>query len=297
MHRSARGTWALLAIIFLFAGPATLFASQAGQPRVPLNAAEVEQKANYLENLANRSVSARTIETAGPAARADLEKARALVAKARSELNSGAIAEADATLDLALGLITGQTRRLSEDRIATASLASAYDNRLKSVRAFIAAYSRVAREKRESSRLNQQSAALSQMVDEAEALKAKGQLAEAKARLDQAYQLTTKGLRQMRAGETLVRSLSFATPKEEYEYELDRNDSHFMLLKIATGDHPLDPMQAKAIEQFRSAAQTKRKTAEQQNSSGDYTAAIRSLEGSTTDLQKAIRASGLFIPG
>ena len=36
----------------------------------------------------------------------------------------------------------------------------------------------------------------------------------------------------MRSGDTLVRSLNFASKEEEYRYEIDRNDTHQMLIKV-----------------------------------------------------------------
>jgi tetratricopeptide (TPR) repeat protein len=267
-------------------------------PRVPLDAATIRQKAVYVDHLATRSVSAATIEKSGDAAaRADLAAARDLIAKAQTDLGAGNLAKADDELNQALALINARTRNLSQSRVTNERLQEAYDKRRKAVRTFIVAYDRVAKEKGKTSSAAKQSEALSRMADEADKLAAAGKLADAKVRLDEAYALTTKQLREMRSGDKLVRSLKFETPKDEYDYEIDRNDSHFMLLKIAAGEASPPRPDTPETQRLRSTAEALRKTAERQSGGGDYKAAIKSLEQSTGELLKAIRANGLFVPG
>ena len=258
----------------------------------------MQQKSLFLENLMSKSVSSQTIESSGNGqSKAQLEKARALVAAAKEDLQKNRTAEADAKLDQALALVNAETRTLSERRVAGERLKEAYDKRLKAVRTFITAYSRVAQEKGAGSSAAKETAALTKIVADAESLAAQGHMAEAKTKLDHAYTQTTAGLRQMRRGDTLVRSLKFESPKDEYEYELDRNESHQMLLKLALADNAPAPAQASQIEQIRMSAAKLRSEGERQGKSGDYKTAIKTLESSTTELLKAIRMSGLFIPG
>jgi hypothetical protein len=288
---------ALLAAALMLGVAGGALAQNAQERRVPLDAHAIQQKAGYIGNLTTKSISAHTIEqSGGNAGHADLERARALVEAARADLKAGDLAKADAELNEALALVNTQTRSLSASRVANERLEEAYQKRLKAVRTFLAAYRRVAAEKGGGSSAAKEGDALSSMVDDAEGLAKKGDLAQAKSRLDEAYVLTTKHLREMRKGDTLVRSLNFATPKDEYDYEIDRNDSHQMLLKIATGDNPPSPQQLQEIETLRKKAEELRRTAERQGAGGDYKAGIRSLEDSTAELLKAVRTSGLFIP-
>ncbi|HEX22427.1 MAG TPA: hypothetical protein ENH21_03250, partial [Chromatiales bacterium] len=57
--------------------------------------------------------------------------------------------------------------------------------------------------------------------------------------IDQALSALKGSLISMRNGTTLVRSLHFDTPKDEYEYELDRNRSHTLLSSILLQREPL----------------------------------------------------------
>ena len=104
-------------------------------------------------------------------------------------------------------------------------------------------------------------------------------------------------IREMRSGDTLVRSLSFSNVEDEYRYELDRNDTHLMLLDMFLDELPKDrQLDAKAQEKVLK-AKKQRENAETYAGEGDYEAAIRELEQSTRDLIDAIRKTGAYIPG
>ena len=67
---------------------------------------------------------------------------------------------------------------------------------------------------------------------DAKALFDAGKPVEAKAKLDTAYQLLKTNIEGLRGGEELTRSLNFANAKEEFDYEIDRNDTHQMLVEV-----------------------------------------------------------------
>ena len=101
----------------------------------------------------------------------------------------------------------------------------------------------------------------------------------------------------MREGQTLVRSLDFATAAEAYEYELGRNESHFMLLQYAKLENNPAGSVVGRIEQNHSEAERLRAEAEREAAGGGHAAAIGLLNQSTDLLLKAIRMSGVFVPG
>ena len=104
-------------------------------------------------------------------------------------------------------------------------------------------------------------------------------------------------IRELRSGDTLVRSLNFSNVEDEYRYELDRNDTHLMLLDMFLEELPKDrQLDAKAQEKILK-AKKQRENAEKHAGEGDYEAAIRELEQSTRDLIDAIRKTGVYIPG
>lgn len=266
----------------------------AAQDRVPADPATTGQKAEFVGNLVSDSVSARRIEQSGDAAAIQaLETARGLVTAAKADLTKGAVQDADDKLDRALELVNVETKRLSGDEVTAAHDRDIYERRLKSVKTFLSAYERVSDS---DSGAASQAKAISGLIGRAEGEAAKGSYDKAIAHLDDAYGVARGDIRAMRQGQTLTRSLDFATAAEEYEYERGRNQSHFMLLQFALTEHSPQGSVVGAIEKNRKEAEARTAAAEKSAAGGDYPTAIGELNTSTDLLLKSIRMSGLFIP-
>ena len=174
-----------------------------------------------------------------------------------------------------------------------------FDARLDSVNALCDAYERIRKEKGlgppESSELYP---IVQSKLKQAKDLKGQGKVKEGRQRLDEAYVAAKVGIEHLRGGDTLVRSLSFANSEEEYHYEVDRNDTHRMLVSVllkekADGSSSVNNM----VDKFMDKAANLRQQAETQASKGDYDAAIQTLEHSTKEIVRAIRGAGIYIPG
>jgi hypothetical protein len=124
-----------------------------------------------------------------------------------------------------------------------------------------------------------------------------GRVEEGRRTLDEAYLTAKAAIGGMRGGETVVRSLNFATKEEEYHYEIDRNDTHRMLvdvlLKEKRGMASVDAM----VDQSLEVAAGLRRQAEEQAARKEHETAVKTLEESTRELVKAIRGAGVYIPG
>jgi endonuclease III len=101
----------------------------------------------------------------------------------------------------------------------------------------------------------------------------------------------------VRDGETLVRSLNFANKEEEYHYELDRNDTHLMLVRVLLDEKMKDQRISGQVEPFLEEAGMLRRQAEEQADAGEFEKAVSTLEESTRQVTRAIRSAGIFIPG
>ncbi len=130
---------------------------------------------------------------------------------------------------------------------------------------------------------------------EANQLRVSGDLDAARVRLDEAYVAIKIAVEHQRSGDTLVRSLSFKNKEEEYYYELDRNDTHRMLIKLLLEESGRS--KATNLRQFLEQAQALRNQAETEAAAGKFGAAVKSLENSTTQLVRALRRAGIYIPG
>ena len=116
--------------------------------------------------------------------------------------------------------------------------------------------------------------------------------------LDEAYVAAKVAIEHLRGGETLVRSLDFASSEEEYHYEVDRNDTHRMLVDVLLKEKMrtnggIETM----VNKFMKRADELRVRADSQASDGEYENAVTTLEQSTKEIVRAIRSAGIYIPG
>jgi len=169
-----------------------------------------------------------------------------------------------------------------------------FDARLESARALLAAQQRITQEKGSAPEASTATRRIEALVADAERRAAAGRLDEAKTLVDRAYLMARVSIESLRRGDTLVRSLKFASPREEYDYEVDRNDTHRMLIQLLLAERKDGAPQMQGFVE-RSAAQ--RQQAEAAARRGDFAAAIKLLEDATRELVRAIRAGGVYIPG
>ena len=115
--------------------------------------------------------------------------------------------------------------------------------------------------------------------------------------LNDALNLIKPAIRDIRTGNTLVRSLRFAHIKDEYKYELDRNDTHFMLLKMFLKDKAIDNNQEDKILSTIKIAKSLRNDALKYAKKDMYKEAVKKLEKSTLKTIQILRNTGINIPG
>ncbi|MFQ5566499.1 MAG: hypothetical protein ACE5EU_09070, partial [Paracoccaceae bacterium] len=142
-----------------------------------------------------------------------------------------------------------------------------------------------------------QAGAIRKLIGKAEGEAGAGRYQAAVEILDEAYATARGDIREMREGKTLTRTLDFATAEEEYDYELGRNRSHFLLLQFALGEKAPVGSVVGRIEENRTEAERLRDGAERKAAAGAFPEAIEMLNQSTALLLKTIRMSGIFVPG
>jgi hypothetical protein len=253
--------------------------------------ASVERRVLSVQTLVETSSAAREVERSGRSdALARRSQARESARLAREALASGDLPSASSLAeDAAKHLIAAA--RLARDESEHADEGSAELRvRMESARALLAALRRIGAEKSApdtaqlASRIE---ASLAEAKTHAEA----GRIDAARPLAEQAYLLAKAGVTAMRSGDTLVRSLKFESKADEYQYELDRNETHAMLLALALKKQPFG--MSEGYERARSL----RRDAEARAARGEHAEAIRLLEESTRELLRGIRAAGLYIPG
>ena len=172
-----------------------------------------------------------------------------------------------------------------------------FNNRKSSLDALLAAHERIMEEKGKSQLHTLLLAEIEEDAMMAESLLAEGNVDAARFHLDKAYEVTMLSVEHAREGETLTRELKFDTPRDEYAYELDRNDTHRMLVTVLLKDKLENEATRNRVAGFLEAADRFRETAEEHADAGRFPDAISALELSTNELVKVIRGAGVYIPG
>lgn len=281
-----------LAAIALLSGGGALFA----QERPPLDPAQVERRIGSVETLIERSSVARQIESSADAgALTRRDQARKLHAQAVAAFSAGDVERANGLLDQASRQLFEGARMAAPEPIMQEKARRDFAARMESTRTLIDALKRINSEKSAGRDGEQLVGNVERGVRESERLAATGDITAARAALDQSYLVAKAAIGGLRGGDTLVRSLSFASKDEEYRYEVDRNETHRMLIKLLVEEKRA--ASAGSVASFLERAATLRARADEHGARREYDEAIRLLEESTREFVRAIRSAGIYIPG
>lgn len=253
----------------------------------------------FVEKLTEHSSAARQIEaSANPEAKARREQARALYAKALSAYSANDYKSATDLSNQALRKMFEAVRLADPDKVLAEKRERDFQNRLASVNALTDAHNRVSQEKAAEDANSKLRQLVDRKVSQAHALRQAGKLVDGRRALDEAYVAINVAIESLRGGDTLVRTLHFDTKEDEYHYEVNRNDTHRMLVDVLLREK----MEAnegirKMAQLFIDKAAGTRSKAEALAGEGDYEAAVETMEQSTKEILRAIRSAGIYIPG
>lgn len=271
-------------------------AEAAEDKRMPVTPQTTQQKAKFVNNLVTQSAASRTIEDSGDeTAKQALTRARGLVQAAIKEAEGSGYKQADEKLNQAVDLVMTHSRRLSEGSVKSDRARQIYETRLASVNALLEAYERIAEEKKAAGQARERRASIQQTLREADALATGGRIDNAVLMVEKAYNSVSVEVAKLRDGDKLTKTLKFDNAKDEYVYEVDRNDSHFYLLTLTLAEK--QPGDLVPIEAIRKEARAMRQQAEGLAEKHKHADAIRLLGASTDKLIRALRMAGAYIPG
>ncbi len=267
--------------------------------RAPETQEQLERRLTSVATLIESSSAAKQIESSGVAqAQAQRVKARELRQQAEQAYKAGNIANASRQLDSAVKALYDGVHLAAPEQVTAEKKQRDFDNRLESVKALLSAQKRISAEKKLGAKGTDTSNKIEAQIREAQSLSAAGKLDQARTVLDQVYVQTKTAIEGMRDGDTLVRSLHFASKEEEYVYEVDRNDTHKMLVKVLLEEKRANnPNLEGMVQKYLEQAAVLRASAEGLASRKDFDGAIKVLEDSTKELVRAIRGAGVYIPG
>ena len=267
--------------------------------RPPEDKEQLERRLASVTLLLEASSAAKQIEQSGNTqAQALRTSARQLHQQAVQLQQKGDLTGATSLLDDAAKMMFSAARLAAPEQLLVAKQQRDFDARVQTVTALLAAQQRIGVEKNLGARGAEAIKALEAQLRHAVALAAAGKLDDA-APLLQQVDLTVKvSIGSMRKGESLVRSLKFASKEEEYHYEIDRNDTHKMLAKMLLDEKRVsNPALEGTVQKFLIPAARLRAEADALAARKDFAGAIKLLEDATRELVRAIRGAGLYIPG
>jgi hypothetical protein len=268
----------------------------ASAPAAPTRE-QVERRLTSNNTLIEHSSAARQIDASANAdAMEQRDRARTLHQRARAAWAEGDLVQANRLADAAARTMMEAVRTAAPEQVTDRKDRGDFDSRLKSTRALLEAQQRIAVEKGSGARNAELVQRIEAMVADAQRQADAGHLPDARRLLDQAYGASRAAIGGLRGGDTLVRSLHFASKQEEYAYEVDRNDTHRMLVQVLLQDRRSAASDALVDKALQAAAELRRQ-AEEQAGRREFDAGVRTLEESTRELVRAIRGAGVFIPG
>lgn len=283
-----------IAIVHAALLAACAFAPCAGAEAPQPQSAQVERRIESMRALVEASSAARQIEASGNALAAHQRvEARAFVRLAEEAHAAHDEQSASALLDSAARQMLEGARIASGEHARGAPRERDVIARIDAAQALLAAQRRIAAEK-PAPGAAQTASQIERLLGQARSELAAGRSAEAQALAQQGYLLAKASVGSMRGGETLVRRLSFASKEEEYHYEVDRYETHRMLVELLAKKQSA---QDEAGREALARAAELRRQAEASAGRGEHAAAVGLLEGATRELVRAIRAAGIFIPG
>ncbi len=265
-----------------------------------VHAGQTESRLQSVEKLLETSSAAQQIKGSdNQAAKDKHEQAVELFEKAKLLEGKGHEQQAADLLKQATKTMFEATRMIKKGDSFMAKDVRDFDERKASVEALCTAYENIAKEKGiDKATENELHAFVYKRVDQAEALKKEDRVKEGRKMLDEAYVAAKVAIEHLRGGETLVRSLNFASSEEEYHYEVDRNDTHRMLVDVLLKEKMKTNWGIEAmVNKFMESADKLRARADEQASDGEYENAIGTMEQSTKEIVRAIRSAGIYIPG
>jgi hypothetical protein len=265
-----------------------------------VHAGQTESRLQSVEKLLETSSAAQQIRGSdNQAAKDKHEQAVELFEKAKLAQGKGDEQQAADLLKQATKTMFEATRMIKKDDSFMAKDVRDFDERKASVEALCTAYENIAKEKGiDKATENELHAFVYKRVDQAEALKKDDRVKEGRKMLDEAYVAAKVAIEHLRGGETLVRSLNFASSEEEYHYEVDRNDTHRMLVDVLLKEKMKTNWGIEAmVNKFMESADKQRVRADEQASDGEDENAIGTMEQSTKEIVRAIRSAGIYIPG
>jgi tetratricopeptide (TPR) repeat protein len=275
-------------------GGAPSISPAAPAERIVVTEAEVKQKISYAEMVINSSSPVKRVEAS------DIVPAKRLVAQAKEKLgnahtsfDAGDTTGAMNSVDEALRL-TSTAIHMVPDTTDQVNYKERYSTTLDQIHSFEKSYKKnVAKGIKPKSGKELDEAQYGSLLKEAESLASKEQYQNAMKPLVSANEMLTAALGALLESQTVVYDKNFATPQEEYEYELSRYSSYEELIPLAIEQRKPTEQVVSMMDVLAKRAKEIRNEGVALAAKGDHKQAILALQAATERLQRALRLAGV----
>ncbi len=266
------------------------------RPKIPafkVTDQQVKQKLSYAKMLM-ASPSAKRIFASDNAAAKDLKrKASEYLAKADQSVAAKNNVEAMASVDEALRLINAANQLEPSGITDHVDYKSQYEEMLAEIEGYKKSYQKNAKKAEPKGKARLDQAKFGQYMSEAKKLAASNDHKAAMKPLQSASTMITDVISVMLDDTVVVYDKNFATPKEEYEYELSRYNSYVELVPLAKEQKNPKPRTLKLMDQFVEKGKSIALEAEAIAKKGDYKLAIQAYQAATSNIKRALMMVGV----
>ena len=273
-------------MVFLFAC-APLHADEQALRR------SIEGKILLAQNYLKSRVAMEIAASESAIGKDQFERARELVEKAVADLARDRLESAKSNVDASIKLFTAaaatnkrrrQTRQ--QDLVEIDSMRAEIDAYLESYRAALSE-----RGAEGAGLLDQ--IQMAGLVTNADQFKSEGDFQSARSALGEARQLVVTALAEIRDKETVVYTLEFETPGDEFRYEQERYREYVTLGERVLASGEIDQSRERLFQSLSDAGKRLNDEAEAWAGEGDYHSAINRMQAASIKLIKGLQLLGL----
>ncbi len=254
---------------------------------------QIAQKIALTKNYLESGTAAEIASSENPQARRMLEKSRELLEQAVAALRDGRLQEAQDKVNLSLQSFTAAGTANLKKAAAGEHAERELDSMRAEIDAYLESFSAALAEKGPSMAGLLDRQYLDQLLANAGQAQSIGDYDNARSTLGRARQTLVNALIKIRNNETVVYSVEFQTPADEFRYERERYAEYALLGDKLVDSGELDSGRIKMFENLKKNGDRLNGEALDLAGSGDYAAAIARMETAVEQLVKGLRLLGV----
>lgn len=255
----------------------------------------VEQRIKLTQSYLASKTAQKIAETGNSQARQLLQKARELLAQASAQLAQGNLEAAQKNVNLALQAFTAAGAANNKPAASTENLALEVGSIRKEIDAYLESFTQALSEKGPSMAGLLDRQYVADLLSRAEQSQSLEDYDTARSALNQAKQLVVAALIKIRNNETVVYTVEFQTPADEFRYERERYQEYTALGQKLLDSGELESSRVLLFEQLKKNGERLSQEALALAGKGDYPDAINRMEMAVNKLIQGLRLLGLTL--